>query len=118
MLENTKLTATVLYDRDGYRGRAEYSLLGTDTGNLMQGAEYNPFGASAFGRQKIGSNSQQTEMKRYKFFLEMDNKIGFTNIYLQLSGDVENNDHNLIRFGWHLLEAYPSPRRALKKNTS
>lgn len=118
MLPNTELTATLLYDINGSSGSPTYSLLGTSTDNLINGAVYNPFGASAFGSQKIGSNPQQTDLQRYIFDLEINPNIRFFNISLQLSGDIENNDFELVRFGYRLTEVIKEMDRKFKTNTN
>ena len=118
MLENSEVTATLLYDIDGFAGQSEYVLKGTDTDNLLQGEVYNPFGASAFGSQKIGSNVQQTELKRYVYYLETKPNIEFFTLSLQISGDKQNNDHNLVRFGYRLHHMRSIPTRRYLKNTS
>jgi hypothetical protein len=117
MLENTKLTVTILYDIDGNSGRAEYPIRGTDTIHQRQGATYNVFGASAFGSQKIGSNPQQNEMKRYVYYLDVNPNIAFFTVSLQISGEEQNNDFKLIRFGYRMCDLITEPDRILLHNT-
>lgn len=117
-LENTSQTLTLLYDIDGNTARTEYTLAGTNTDNLMQGAVYNPFGASAFGSQKIGSNPQQANLRRYIYYLDVNPNTAFFNLSLQLSGSAENNDNRLVRFGFRVCEYIYEPDRILLKNTN
>jgi len=118
MLENTVLTATVLLDQDGYTLRKEYVLRGTRTNSLLQGATYNPFGASSFGSQRIGSNDQQSELKRYFFELELPANTPFFSMSLQLSGDTEITDWEVIRWGARITEYLFETNRKFKLNSA
>ena len=91
---------------------------GTDTENLVQGALYNPFGASSFGSQRIGSNEQQEELKRYIYELEIKPNTRFWALSLQISGDEENNDYELIRYGFRVAQYIQNTTRSFKKNTN
>lgn len=117
MLANTLMTATVLFDQDGASGQQSFTLSGADTANLIQTSSYNPFGASPYGRQKIGSNAQQDQLKRYIYWLELNPNQEFFSVALQLSTDTENSDFELIRFGYRLVR-FIEVDLPFKKNTN
>lgn len=104
MLENTQIEATLLYDEDGVTAQATYQLNGSLLANSFGTTPFNPFGSSPYGWQQIGSNPGEEGMSLYRFWLEIDPDIEFFNISLQLSGDDENNDFNLIRIGYRLMQ--------------
>jgi len=114
MLENSVVTATLLFDVDGYTMQKEYVLEGSRTNSLLQGAVYNPFGASAFGTQKFGSNEQQDQLKRYIFELEVNPNQRFYSLSLQLSSEDENSDFELVRYGYRVAEYIIETKRELK----
>ncbi len=104
MLENSVVSASLLYDEDGVSGISTYSLLGSSTNNVFQTSPFNPFGSSPYGWQKIGSNPNESNLSMYRFWLEVNPNIPFYNISLQLAGDTENNDWNLVRMGYCIIE--------------
>jgi len=115
MNENTEVTATLLYDEDGVTQQTEFVLKGTDTNNKFTNIEYNPFGASAFGSKRIGSNPEADDKPKYRFDLELNPNIEFFNVALQLSVADENQDFELIRFGYRLIEVKTEFERKYKK---
>lgn len=117
MLQNSVVTATVLFDQNGASGQQSYTLSGADTGNMVQTALYNPFGASPYGEQRIGSNTQQQNLQRYIYWLELNPNQEFFSVALQLSTDTENSDFELIRFGYRLVQIIPDVDFTFKKNT-
>lgn len=104
MNENTNLLATLLYDEDGYTGRDETTLAGTSTTFRFGTDPYNPYGASSYGVQKMGSNGDTDALPTYRFHLEVNNNIYFYNLSLQLSSDGDGQDFELVRFGYKLTE--------------
>ena len=115
MLTNSAPTMSLLYDEDGVTGITEYPLDGDDTANLFNSQNYNPFGASAFGREKVGSNSAVTALKKYRYEFEVNPNQPFFNIAIQLSVQGEAEDFELIRFGYRLIEILPEIDRKFKK---
>ena len=102
-LENTEITATILYDENGYSGISEYLLKANDDANNKFNSEaYNVYGANAFGQERFGSNPDFSGMKKYRYFLELKDNIEFFNISLQLSAEKAGVDFELIRFGYFL----------------
>lgn len=102
--ENSEITATILYDENGYRGQEEFTLNGSATRFRLGTATYNPFGASAFGEERFGSNSNLSGMNKYRFFLELKSNIEFYNLALQLSTNNQNCNYELIRFGIYITQ--------------
>lgn len=117
MLANSLVNVTVLFDQDGASGQQLFPLRGSDTANLIQTSSYNPFGASPYGRQKIGSNTQQDQLKRYIYWLELKPNQEFFSVALQFSTDMENSDFELIRFGYRLV-TFIEVDLPFKKNTT
>lgn len=107
MKENSVIPATILYDENGYAGQDEFILLGSEKRFQVGGSKYNPFGASAFGDERFGSNADVSGMTKYRFILELKDNIEFYNIALQLSTDTVNCDYELIRFGYYVTTLYP-----------
>lgn len=118
MLENSEILATLLYDEDGVSGQVETTLLGTDSDNLFDSSTYNPFGASSFGSQKIGSNPNIDDLKKYRFELEVKPNTRLFNLSLQLSEEEANSDYELVRYGYRLKEVCPEIERKFKKSIS
>ena len=119
MLENSEYTFTVLYDEDGVTQQQEYVLSGTDDElNLFNSETYNPHGASPFGSQRIGSNEQVSQLKKYRYFIELPSDTEFFNISWQLSGTEENNDMEVIRYAYGLIEMESEPADQYKKAIS
>lgn len=114
MLQNTELIGTLLYDEDGVSGQSSYTLSGTMTKNEFGSSPFNPFGASAYGWQKIGSNPNEASLQLFRFWLEINPNIPFFNISFQLSGDTENNDFEMIRIGYRLAEVLEDVNLGLK----
>lgn len=104
MSENTEMTAALLYDEDGVTQQPETILSGDDTYKQFTSTVYNPFGASAFGSQKFGSNPSAEDLPRYRFDLEVDPSTYFFNLSLQFSTDDAGQDWEIIRFGFRLAE--------------
>ena len=112
MNENTTVTATLLYDEDGATGQPETDLIAANATSIrFGGTEYNPFGASAFGSQKFGSNIPGTSPPVYRFNIELNPNIKFFNLSLQLSVDGEGQDFELVRFGYHLCQLWQDTDR-------
>ncbi len=104
MLENTVVQANLLYDENGVTGQPTYLLKGSMLQDAFGSTPFNPMGSSPYGWQQIGSNLGESGLTLYRFWLEVDPNIPFFNISLQLSGDTQNNDFNLVRVGWRLVE--------------
>lgn len=104
MLENTELEIAILYDEDGITGRQLYTIKGSSIVNSFGTSPFNPHGASPFGWQRIGSNPDESALALYRFDLEINPNIYFFNISMQISGGTENNNYELVRFGYRLME--------------
>jgi len=115
MNENTEITAAILYDENGITSQEEYTLRGTDTANKFDDTEYNPYGASEYGRRKIGSNPEPEDKPKYRYALELKPNVEFFNISLQLSTNGEAQDFDLIRFGYRIIEVKTEFERKYKK---
>lgn len=102
--ENSEVTATVLYDENGFSGQEEFILLGSDTQYRLGVANYNPFGANPFGQERFGSNANISGMNKYRFILELKNNIEFYNVALQISSNTENCNYELVRFGYFITQ--------------
>lgn len=102
MTENTELECVLLYDEDGISGREEYTLLGSSTNNSFYADTYNPYGASPYGTQKMGSNPENPSLRKYRFIIETPNNTWFYNISAQFATTLIGNDFEIIRFGYHL----------------
>lgn len=111
MLENTEVTATTLYDEQGVTGQDERVLDGDDTNHRFNSQTYNPFGASEFGSQRIGSNDVADGLKTYRFEIETKSNVWFHNIALQFSADGENHDFEIVRFGYLLVDVAPNDKK-------
>lgn len=104
MSENTELTRALLYDEDGVTEQNEDVLSGDETDKQFSSTIYNPFGASAFGSQKFGSNPSTNDLPKYRFDIEVDPSIWFFNLSLQLSTSGAGQNWELVRFGYRLAE--------------
>lgn len=104
MNENASVTATLLYDEDGYTGKQETVLSGTEAVYKFGGTVYNPFGATRFGSEKFGSNIETGSSPVYRYHIELNPNIYFYTVSLQLSTDGDGQDFELVRFGYHLIE--------------
>ena len=116
--ENSQILTNLLYNESGVTAIYEATLLGSLTDYRYAGIELNPFGASAFGRQKFGSNPENAELSLYRFFLELPTAVKFFNLALQLSGNVDGNDFELVRFGFRLKEVFKDTPRPLRMISS
>lgn len=117
MKESSVITATLLYDENGYLFQKETTLSGTETNFQYSGPIYNPFGASSFGSQKFGSNAENDDLTIYRFPLEIKADIWFYNLSLQLSGSVDGNDFELVRFGYRLSGVEEVIPRTIRKGS-
>lgn len=108
MSENTELTHTLLYDRDGVTQQTETVLLGTDTAHRFDSAVYNPFGAESFGAQKFGSNAEMDDVAFYHFDIEVNPNTRFFSLSSQFSTQKEGQAWEIIRFGYRLKEVVDS----------
>lgn len=118
MLENSVVTATILLDEDGVTSQSEYTLSGTDTENLFDSSNYNPNGASSYGEEKIGSNPDSPNLKKYRYYLELPANTYFFNLSLQLSTDGEAQDYELIRHAVRIIEIVKEPDVKYKKGVN
>ena len=119
MTEGTEVTAAILYDEDGYSGQETYILRADEDTNMKFNAnEYNPFGFSAFGTQRFGSNPDVSGAKKYRYLLELKGNIEFYTIALQLSSDQVGAIFEPVRFGWFLKDMYLLPAKRYLKNTA
>lgn len=114
MSEITEVTATVLYDEDGTSGQETFVLDADSADHRFTNTQYNPFGASMFGSQQFGSNSENDAMSKYRFFIELKKNVRFFTVALQLSTDGEGQNYELIRYGYRLVEVENDPQRSLK----
>jgi len=115
MSSATSLTATLLYDEDGCTGRDERVITANDaTNQVFDASVYNPFGASVFGSQKIGSNPAENTLKKYRFMLETPENTYFYNLSLQVGVANDGNDFKLIRWGARVMEVLSDPDQKLK----
>lgn len=114
MSEITEVTATVLYDEDGVTGQETVILDADSADHRFTNTEYNPFGASMFGSQQFGSNPENDEMSKYRFFIELKKNVRFFTVSLQLSTDAEGQNYELIRYGYRLAEVENDVQRSLK----
>lgn len=111
----TELHVTLLYDEDGCTGRDESVLTAEDSiDQRFDASVYNPFGASAFGSQRIGSNPQENLLKKYRFMLETPNNTFFYNLSVQIGVDEPGNNFKLIRLGARVTEVLAEPDQRLK----
>ena len=111
----TELNVTLLYDEDGCTDRDERVLKAIDaTNQSFNSSFYNPFGASAYGSQPIGSNPAESVLKKYRFMIETPNNTFFYNLALQISVIKEANDFKLIRWGARVTEVMAEPDKKLK----
>ena len=110
-----ELTVTLLYDEDGCTDRDERVIKANDSLNQKFSADfYNPFGASMYGSQPIGSNPAESVLKKYRFMIETPNNTFFYNLSLQIGVNKEANDFKLIRWGARITEVLPEPDQKLK----
>lgn len=118
MKQNSSILTSFLFDENGVTSIYEKTLLGTYTQYRYSAEAFNPFGANEFGSQKFGSNPENAELNVYRFFLEIPTAVKFFNVALQLSGDIDGNDFELIRFGYRIKEVLKTTPRTLKLQTS
>ena len=116
--ENSEVTATLLYDENGYTQQSPYKLLGTDTDNRFSSPPYNPFGAFPFGSQKFGSNPAVDDLQLYRFDLEVKPNIRFFNMSMQISIDGQGQDFELVRFGYRLAEVIKDRDKKFRVGTT
>lgn len=107
--ENSNITATVLFDENGYNGQEEFILDGSNIQYRLGSENYNVFGANAFGEERFGSNADISGMNKYRFILELKKNIIFYNVSLQLSTNTPNCNYELIRFGYFLTDLIQQP---------
>jgi len=109
MSANTNLLLSLLYNENGVTQVTEFTLDGDATSNKFNVNIYNPFGASAFGSKKFGSNESIDENPTYRFYIKTNRIPPFHNISMQLSSDEDGQSWKLIRFGYRLAEILPEP---------
>lgn len=117
MLESSTVTATVLFDQNGASGQTSFTLSGSDVNNRIESDVFNPFGASPYGTQMIGSNPTQNPMQRYIYWLELDPNVDFFSVSLQLSTNMANSNFELIRFSYRLV-TFLEVNNQFKKNSN
>jgi hypothetical protein len=104
MSEITEVTATILYDEDGVTGQETFVLDADSANHKFTKITFNPFGASSFGSQQFGSNPENDDMSKYRFFIELKKNVKFFTVALQLSTDGDAQNYELVRFGYRLRE--------------
>lgn len=114
MSEITEVTATILYDEDGVTGQEVFVLDADSADHKFAKITYNPFGASVFGSQQFGSNPENDNMPKYRFFLELKKNVRFFTVSLQLSTDGEAQNYELVRYGYRLREVENDIERKYK----
>lgn len=117
MTENTTPLVTLLYDEDGFTSTDETQLTGTgdDVNYRFGGTTYNPFGATSFGSEKFGSNTESNSNPVYRFHIEVNPNIFFYNISMQISTDGDGQDYEVVRFGYKVTEINPETDRKYLK---
>lgn len=118
MSEITEVTATILYDEDGVTAQETFTLDADSADHKFAKVTYNPFGASSFGSQQFGSNPENDDMPKYRFFVELKKNVRFFTISLQLSTDGEAQNYELIRYGYRLREVENDVERKYKLTSS
>ena len=113
MRTNSIVDATLLLDEEGYTGRIERTMDGTDTENQFGTQLYNPIGATPIGSQKIGSNGEIDDKITMRYYFELKTTMWFFVMALQLSTEIENSDFELVSFGIHIVNYEPQTPKAL-----
>lgn len=118
MTENTVMPVTILYDEDGITFQETFTLRGTDTNNLFNSTNFNPFGASAYGQQQFGSNPNNANLRKYRYYLETNGSTLFYSLAVQFSLSGAGMDFELIRWGYRITSIIEEPDIKYKIKTS
>jgi hypothetical protein len=102
MTENTVIQLDVLGDEEGFASIETKTLSGTDTANIVGSSNYNTMGASPFGTEQFGSNSNVFEMKKFRYIIGLKANYELFNISLQFSTQDAASNYELIRYGYHV----------------
>jgi hypothetical protein len=104
MSENTDLNVALLFDEDGVTQQTEVVLDGNNAQYIFDDTVYNPFGASAFGSQKFGSNEPPSGTPKYRWYIELPGNTYFFNVSVQFSVDGEGQQCQVVRYAMRLAE--------------
>lgn len=107
--DNTNLTISLLLDENGNTQVYTTTLAGTETTYLFDSPSYNVFGFSAFGTERFGSNDNYSGVRKFRIYLNKDFRpLTFYNAQIEFASDGENQNWEILRYGFAVSE-YSSP---------
>lgn len=111
--DNTSLTVSLLLDDNGNTQIFKTTIAGTETSFLYDSPLYNLFGFSPFGTERFGSNNDFSGKKKFRVYLNKNlRRVPFYNAQLEFASDGENQQWEILRYGFLVRESSQPEDRA------
>jgi hypothetical protein len=113
----TSLTIRLLYDDNGYSGVQQTTFVGTETDYIMQGSSVNAFGLTPFGTARFGAGDDLSGKRKFRVFLNKNfRRVPFYNAQLEFSSSGQNQQWEVIRYGFLVREHSQQPNPKLQRD--
>lgn len=112
--DNTNLTVSLLLDDNGFSQIYTTTVSGTESNFLFDSPSYNVFGLQAFGTERFGSNQDASGKKKFRLYLNKNlRRIPFYNVQIEFASDGENQQWEILRYGFYVRESSQPENRTL-----
>jgi len=112
--DNTSLTVSLLLDDNGFTQTYSATIEGTETGIRFDAPSYNVFGLSVFGTERFGSNDDFSGKRKFRVYLNKNvRKIPFYSAQIEFGSDGENQQWEILRYGFLTREADEPEKRSI-----
>lgn len=115
----TNLKITLYLDDEGFTKKVSTILKGTETDFLFSQGEFNMFGINPFGIETFGSNDDFTWLTKFRIYLNKNFRLApFYNCQLEFESDGDNQDWEIIQYGFKVGAYTKTENRKLFKTFS
>lgn len=99
--QNTTLTISLLLDENGFTQTYTTEFSGTESAFIYNSDSFNLFGFHAFGRERFGSNDDQSGGKKFRVYLNKSViPTPFYNAQIEFASDGEAQNWEITNFGF------------------
>lgn len=114
--DNTTLTINLYLDENGVTQSLSTEFVGTETAYLFEDQDLNPFGLSAFGSKRFGSNDDTSGKKKFRVYLNKNiRRTPFFNAQLEFVSNGSNQQWEVLRYGFQVRQhSQPIPTALMR----
>lgn len=102
---NADVTVSLLLDNGGFTQTYQTEISGTEDDFIFTSPSYNVFGFTAYGTERFGSNDDFTGKQPFRLYLNKDFRmVPFYNAQIEFASDGENEQWEILRYGFEVRE--------------